>query len=130
MIRTGVSAMAGIVIAVVIVMVVEAIGHYVYPPPPGIDVSKADELARLIDSLPIGALLFVVLAWVMGAAGGAVVGSWLAPTRTLFPALAVGLFVTAAVSFTFSTIHHPAWMIVAGLGLPLPSAWIAARLAR
>ncbi|HFQ15325.1 MAG TPA: hypothetical protein ENK41_03130 [Rhodobacteraceae bacterium] len=130
MIRTILAAFAGIVIAMVVVMAVEAIGQYVYPPPPGIDVRKPEELARLIAGLPSGALVFVVAAWLTGALIGAFTGTWLSEKRSLIPAVSVGLAVTLGVLYVCYKIPHPLWMLASGLALPLPLAIATARWSR
>ena len=42
----------------------------------------------------------------------------------------VGALVVAAVILNASLIPHPLWMTVTGVLLPLPAAWLGARLAR
>lgn len=67
---TILAVVAGVVVAVVIVFVFEAAGHSIWPPPPGLDVSDPEALKALMPSIPIGAKVAVVVAWVAGAFGG------------------------------------------------------------
>ena len=66
--RTILGAVAGLVVAFFTIMLVELASHHAYPPPPGIDHNDTADMARLIGMLPFGALLMIVLAWVIGAA--------------------------------------------------------------
>lgn len=126
MLRKILAVVAGVVTCVLVVFVVEAIGHLVYPPPPGVDLHDPEAVKSLISTLPAGALLFVVLAWVLGAfAGGAVAGLI---GRSLVPAILIGAIELLFGIMTMVMIPHPVWMIALGVLLPIPSAWAGGRL--
>lgn len=63
----------------------------------------------------------------------ALLGGWLAArTSRHHPrtaALLVGALVLAGVIANITMIPHPFWMILASTLLPLPAAWLGARLA-
>ena len=124
--RIALGIVAGIVIAVACIFVVESVGHAIYPPPPGLDPTNPRDLERLMAVLPSGTLVFVVAAWFMGALAGAITANMIA--RTAVAGWAVALLVIAGGVATMTMIPHPAWMWAAGIGLPLAAALIAARL--
>ena len=126
--KTVLGVLAGIVVAVVCVFVIEFIGHSVYPPPAGLDLSNPEAAARIIAALPAGAFAFVVAGWFLGTLAGAWVAN--AVSRTGYAGWVVALFVICGGVYTLVTIPHPAWMWAAGIALPLAAAWLAQRLTR
>ena len=129
--RTLLAALAGLATAFVTIWLVEFAGHALYPPPPDIDPANTADMARLIGTLPMGALLMIVVAWVVGAFDGGFVAALLAgPARPRSAALAPGVMVTAGViGMIVAMPAHPAWMAVAGLLLPVPAALAGGALA-
>jgi hypothetical protein len=73
-------------------------------------------------------MLVVVVGWALAAFVGAWVAARIARHRRA-AALVIGLLVLAGVIANIAMIPHPLWMTVAGLALPLPLAWLAARIA-
>ena len=129
--RTLLAALAGLATAFITIWLVEFAGHALYPPPPGIDPANNADMARLIGILPMGALLMIVVAWVVGAFDGGFVAALLAGSaRPRLAALAPGVMVTAGViGMIVAMPAHPAWMAVAGLLLPVPAALAGGALA-
>jgi hypothetical protein len=126
MLRKILAVIAGVVAGGLVVFVLEGVGHHFYPSPPGIDMHDPAALKSLISTLPLGALLCVVAGWVLGAfAGGAVAGLI---SRSLTPALLTGTIQLLFGVLTMVMIPHPIWMILLGVLLPVPSAWLGARL--
>lgn len=129
--RTILGAVVGLAVAFFTIMLIELASHHVYPPPPGIDPGNTADMARLIGILPFGALLMVVLAWVIGAFDGGFVAAWIARgNRPRVAAIVPALMVMAGVvGMIVAMPAHPAWMSVAGLLLPIPAALFGAALA-
>lgn len=129
--RTILGALAGLVVAFFTIMLVELASHHVYPPPPGIDPGNTADMARLIGMLPFGALLMIVLAWVIGAFDGGFVAALIAGgNRPRIAALVPALMVMAGVVGMIVVMPaHPTWMSAAGLLLPIPAALLGAKLA-
>jgi len=129
--RTILAAVAGIVIAMLTITLVEWAGHQVYPPPPGLNPMVTEDMARIIGMQPLGALLFVVVAWVVGAFDGGLVAALISRgKRPWIAALAPALMVMAGVvAMMVMMPSHPTWMAVAGLLLPIPASLAGAFLA-
>lgn len=132
--RMLLGAVLGLVVAFVTIMCVEFLGHQAYPPPPGLDPRSTADMAALLGAMPVGALLFVVGAWVLGAFAGGMVAAAVAGANRprLAAALPALLVMAGVVAMILQMPGHPAWMAVAGLLLPLPAAlagaWLAGRL--
>lgn len=120
------AVIVGVVTAGVVVFIVEAIGHWAYPLPPGTNVRDPEAMKSLIATLPAGALLFVVLGWTLGSFAGGAVAARIG--RSLGPGLVTGAIQLLFGIITMFMIHHPMWMVALGTLLPIPAAWAGAAL--
>ncbi|MDJ0710832.1 MAG: hypothetical protein QNJ14_10595 [Woeseiaceae bacterium] len=109
------AGVAGVIVAFLLVAVVEKIGHTVYPVPEGLDFADPVAMRDYIAVLPIGALLFVAAAWLIGAAGGTCTACAIGTARPLIFALVVGGLVFIAASVNLFMIPHPIWFSIVGL---------------
>ena len=129
--RALLGLLAGLMTAVMIIALIESLGHKIWPLPvvEGLNARDPKALAALMANAPLGALVSVVLAWCAGAASGAWIGFRLAGQPH---ARAIGLGVAGviwlATGANLLAIAHPLWMMVGGLvGVPL-SGWLVVRL--
>jgi hypothetical protein len=132
MARTILGALAGVVTTYLTIMLIEFAGQRVYPPPPGLDPTNTGDMARIIGMMPPGALMFMVVAWIVGALDGGIVAALIARGRhpriaAIVPAL---LVIAGVVGMMVMMPGHPAWMAIAGLLLPIPAALAGAWLVR
>ena len=96
--RTILGAVAGLLVAFFTIMVVEFAGHQVYPPPPGLDPMVPADMAMIMQSMPLGAMLLVVVAWLTGAFDGGFVAALVARgNRPRVAAVVPALLVMAGV---------------------------------
>jgi len=107
---------------------IEGAGHWLFPPPPGIDLADPAALAKIMDQLPLGALLSVLLGWLAGTTIGAAVSAWLAPGRPFAHGLIVGMLVLACGVATMLAIQHPIWFWAATVVLSPIAAFRGAKL--
>ncbi len=129
LIRNILSIMAGTFVAVVLIVIVQAISHQMYPAPPGTDFNDPEVLAELMMNAPVGALLMVLLSYAVGTMGGAFVGAKIAisegPARQ-------GLFVTVlmliAGLMNLNAFPHPAWFWVGSILAIVGSGYYGAQL--
>ena len=120
------AVVAGIFVAVAIVFVFEAAGHGFWPPPPGVDVSNPEALKTLMPSIPLGAKVAVIVAWVAGAFGGGLVAARIAKNARF--AWIVGGVQLAFGIATMLSIPHPLAMWITGVLLPMPAAMLGGLL--
>lgn len=125
--RQLLGVIAGVVVGGLVVFLVELAGHSLFPPPPGTDLSNQEDVKRLISLLPVGALLMVLVGWLLGSLAGAWTANRIA--RTSMAGWIVAALFILLTAYNFTIIPHPAWMMAAGLAIPLASAWIASRMA-
>jgi len=128
MLRTVAAVLAGLVAAIAVITLVEAVGHSIYPPPPGIDPMAPDGMAAIVAQMPPAALVFVLFALVCGGLAGGAVSARIASARGLTEALVVGALLTIASLLNVFSVPHPIWMGALSVAIPLPAAWLGARL--
>jgi pimeloyl-ACP methyl ester carboxylesterase len=129
--RTILGVVAGMLVCVAVIMGIEALGHLAWPPPPGLDPSRPEDVAALVADAPAGAMALVVLAWVLGSFAGGFVAAKVARQRPRLAAVLVSALVLAGVVAMIVAIpQHPYWMSALGLLLPVPAALLGAALAR
>lgn len=126
--KTILAVVAGVIAGGAIVFATEAVGHSLFPPPLDINLANPEDVKRLMASLPAGAFAMVLLGWSLGCFVGALVAYSLSRKRAAAWAVAAIFMLFTAMNFMM--IPHPAWMIAAGLLIPLLSAWLALRLRR
>jgi len=69
--RSILAVVAGALLAFILIYLVEAIGHVVYPIPSDLDLNNPAAISSYVKTAPIGALLFVLAAWAVGTFFGA-----------------------------------------------------------
>jgi len=126
--RSILAAIAGLVLGVVLIAVVEFIGHYVYLPPADLDMTNPEAMKNLMTNAPVGALLFVILAWAVGSFGGGWLAARIAQKSHVMHSLIVGGLLMAAGIMKMLMIPHPMWFWVLGVAVYLPAAYAGASL--
>ena len=142
---------AGIIVMVVVVALVEAVGHAMFPPPQEVidtvmayyevsttgdpeTVAAAREarnvaIADYLRDAPVGALLFVVSAWIVGSFVGGGVAALTDRRNAVAFALAVGLVDVFGIVYTTQVdISHPLWMPVVGVAGVVVAALAAGKI--
>jgi hypothetical protein len=126
--RTILGILAGLVVAWVAMTACEFASLFLHRPPAGLDLRDPQALAAHIAAAPLSAMLVVIAGWALAAFAGGWVAARIARHR-MAAALIIGVLVLAGVIANNAMIPHPLWMTVAGIVLPLPLAWLAARAA-
>lgn len=127
--RSILVVLAGAVVAGVLIAAIEAVSSAVFPLPPGLDLHDHEAMRQHIDSLPVGAFLFVLAAWAIGAFAGSWVAARIAARARLAHGLAVGALFLLAGVLTMLSIPHPWWMWVGGIVTLGGCSYLGARLA-
>jgi hypothetical protein len=124
--RIPLGIFAGVVTGSVIAFGLESLGHMVYPPAAGIDLTNPEHFKTLMGSLPLGAQLFVVFAWAVAGFIGGMIGAWIG--RSLAAAIGVALVLVGFGVWTMTEIPHPVWMMVAGVVALTVPAYLGGRI--
>lgn len=124
--RTILGILAGLVVAWLTMSACEFASLYLHRPPVGMDLRDPQALAVHIAAAPASAMLVVVAGWTLAALLGGWVAARIARHRRT-AALVIGALVVLGVVANNMMIPHPLWMTIAGVLLPIPAAWLAAR---
>lgn len=122
-VRSLLAVVAGLVVAMIVIAGVEAVGHAVFPPPTGLDPTRAADQAQFMELLPLEAKLAVVLAWFLGSLAGTSVA--IAIARRVLPAWIVAVAIAALGLWTTQMFPHPDWMLASAVVLPLAAVLVA-----
>ena len=125
MIRGIAGVIAGVVIGTVVILLIEILGHHLYPFPPGLDPKDHAALARYMMTAPIGAWLFILAAYAAGSFTAGASGAWIA--RKSWVGWVDGGILMILGLANLLMIPHPAWFW-GSLALYLPAAGAGARL--
>ena len=130
MIRDAAAAVAGVVIAIVLIAAVQLLGHSIYPPPAGLDQTDAEAMQDYVSTLPVLALLFPLFAYFIGTFCGTLLACTIGTARAVIFAFIVGLLILAFTIANLISIPHPLWFaVIAVLGI-IGSAWLATVVAK
>ena len=122
--RKILAGIIGVFTAIALVWVVEKIGHTIWPPPPDLDYGDVDVMRAYIDTLPLGALLTVAVAWFIGSLGGTFTACRIGSARPLVYALVVGGLMFAGAAFNVTIIPHPMWFSILGIAGIFVGTWL------
>lgn len=128
-VRSIVAVLAGMVVFAFLVMAIEAVGMMIFPPPPGTDMANPEAARAAMANAPVGSLLFVLLAWIVGTFAGAWTAARIARRAPVGHGLVVGVLGLAGAIANMLMIPHPVWFWVLGVAVFLPVAWLGARIA-
>ncbi len=129
MLRSIGAGVAGLMTAMLLVWLIELIGHAVYPPPVDIDFSDPEAVRAYTAALPVAAVLFVGVSWVIGTFVGVSVACRIGRAKPVIYAVLVGGFVLAGAITMLIIIPHPLWFSVVSLPAIIAAAYAAMRLA-
>ena len=124
------AGLAGVIISMVLVWVVEKIGHVVYPPPADLNFADPDAMRAYIETLPLGALLFVAAAWFIGTLGGTCAACAIGTAKPIIFAAVVGGLMLVATVVNLVMIPHPTWFSILGVVGILIAAWLGTKCER
>jgi hypothetical protein len=130
MLRAILAFLAGAVAMSLTVAGVQMIGHHLWPLPTGIDPNSHADMARVVETLPVAAKVWVVLAYAIATAVSVLVATAIARARWKGLGIALGSLMVVLCAINLLLLPHPLWMIVATLVIPLPIAMAVARWRR
>lgn len=102
----------GVVVAVVVIIAIEMLGHSVYPPPDGLDLTNTEAMRAYVMDLPLGALLFVMAAWLVATLAGGLLACFIARETPLIYSAIVGGLVLVGTIINLMSIPHPLWFSI------------------
>jgi hypothetical protein len=127
MLRSVLGVIIGIISGFVVIYAVEHIGQLIWPVATELDLKDKAAAAAFLAGMPIGGLVTVVVAWILGAYSGSMVALLMSDRRRIAGIIPAALIFAATVLVLFM-LPHPLWMAVSGLGGIIAAGWLADRL--
>lgn len=124
MLRLILGILAGAVVGVVVIGLVEGVGHMIFPPPRGVDLTDPAQLKSVMSQVPVQAKIAVLIAWLLGILAGASTANLVAGRRR-WAGRAVALLLFAFAAWTMVSIPHPAWFMAGAVVAALVAATLA-----
>ena len=128
-IRSALVLLAGVVVAVLVVILADTIVGTLYPLPPGTDMNDPESMRTAIAAIPRPAFLLLLAGWVVAAGAGAYLAARLATRLATMHGMIVALFVLVATVANLAAIPHPTWLWLAIILIPA-AGWLGTRLVR
>jgi len=130
MLRAIFAFLVGAVAMSLTVAGVQMIGHQLWPLPTGIDPNSHEQMATIVESMPVAAKAWVVFAYAIATAVAVLVATVIAQARWKGLGIALGLLMVGLCGINISLLPHPLWMIITTLVIPLPIALAVAHWRR
>lgn len=130
MLRDILAAVTGVAVAIAVVLLAEELNHYIYPPPPGLDLNDPESMRSVVAQLPLGAFVLLLVGWALATLVGAVVAGRIGTAKAWTYPTVVGVVMLAGVASNLILIPHPLWFSIVSPLAILASAWLAWIVAR
>jgi hypothetical protein len=127
-IRSAVVLLAGVIVAVIVVGLMDSVAGHFYALPASTDTNNPQSLREAVAGLPAAAFALLVVGWALAAGVGAYVAARFAVHARAIHGLIVALFVLVATIANLAKIPHPLWLWPATLILIPAAGWAATRL--
>jgi hypothetical protein len=121
-------AVAGFIIAVLLVQGAEAIVHALYPFPPGMNPHDMNDIKKFVSTLPVLALLLVLGGWLIGTFLGTYAAARIG--RSAVPGYVLGGLLLCAGIANSIIIPQPVWFSAASFVIYIGMTLVGARLGR
>lgn len=115
--------LGGIVVAVLVILLIERIGHIFWAMPTDIDPTDTRAIGEALAAAPFAAQAVVVFAWFAGALVGALVAGLI--SRGYWPGWIVAGVIALFGVLNILMIPHPVWMQIAAVAAPLLGGFVA-----
>jgi len=117
----------GTFVAGIVIAIVEALGHKIFPPPEGVNFKDPEQVKEIMHKIPFMAKVSVLAAWGIGVLVGGSLAVWIAG-GTIWPAYMVAAVMLAAGFITMAKIPHPSWMVVGAVVVTVLAGWGAGQI--
>lgn len=126
--RAVLSIVAGVVLAMVTIFVVEWLGHQMFPPPGDLDWSNRQAVSAYMENVPVPSLAIVLFGYALASFLGGGLAAHLMKSAEWWPSVTVGGVVLLGALMNVQLIPHPGWFKAVAIILPLPCAYIGFHL--
>ena len=126
MIRNILAALAGLVVGIAVISLIQKISHSVYPFPSDVQWNNPEAARLALQQAPVGALLIVLLGYIVGSYAAGLVAAIIGPLAAKRNAILIGAVLTFTGVVNLVMLPHPGWFWVSVL-VYLPFTWLGAK---
>lgn len=119
------AVLAGLVVAVLVIFLTQAVEMLIFPPPPGFDPNNPEQLKELMLKAPAMSLVLVLIGYFLGAFIGALIATHIIKGASWMPALMVGTVLTVLGLINLIAIPHPVWFTIGALAVYFAGSFVA-----
>lgn len=130
MLRKVIGVIAGLVVAMFIITIVESLNAKFFPLPKGMDVSDREAMQAYISSLPSVTFLIVLSGYLLGSFFCGLIIRLISKSNDNTSALLAGIGLTTVGIVNFFSFEHPWWVIIVGLLIFIPATLFGFNIAR
>ncbi len=107
--RRVLAVIGGLMIGMILIGLLEGLGHLIFPPPAHLDMTDMEQVANYLTDAPIISLFWIILAWGIGAFVGGAVATLIDKTTSRTPAYILGGILSLSGIFNLIMLPHPLW---------------------
>lgn len=120
MLRKIIGVMAGLMVAMLIITVIESLNAKLHPLPKGVNIEDREAMQGYINSLPKTAFIILLSGYLLASFFCGLVIRLIAKSDDRTPAYLAGIGLTTAGIVNFFSFEHPWWVIIIGLLIFVP----------
>ena len=128
--RSALAFVAGLLIAFIAILLLEAALHLVFAMPSGPSVADPAALDQAMRAIPTLAFVGLLVAYMIGSFAGGMTAALVVDGQSSRPSVATGIALTIAGAASVFAMYHPTWFRVASLLTYLPFAYLGCLAAR
>jgi hypothetical protein len=126
MLKNILASIGGLATALGLIALLEMLDSSIYKLPPGLDSNNIEALKIYIASLPVWALLLLLLNYALASFAGGMVAGLI--SRQMRQPVTIGVLLTMANIINLHELPHPMWFMVLSSILYVPFAFIGGRM--
>jgi len=129
-VRKVLSYVAGLVTAFTVILVLEAVLHFVFTMPSSADLHDSAAIDRAMHAMPTAAFVALLMAYIIGSVAGGLTAALVSDGSSSTPSIVTGCALTIAGAANVFAMYHPTWFRVASLLTYLPFSYLGCLAAR
>jgi hypothetical protein len=121
---------AGLGTAFILILVLEASLHLIFPMPSSASTSDRAAIDQAMRAMPVAAFAALLVAYIVGSFAGGLTAALASDGSSSTPSIVTGCALTIAGAANVFAMYHPTWFRVASLLTYLPFAYLGCLAAR
>lgn len=130
MLRKILAVLVGLAAGVLVIGGMEMLGHQIFPLPEGLDMNLPENRQIYMNTAPLGALLFIPLAWAFGSFAAGLVSTLIGKDNRSRNALLCGCILLGFGIINLASFEHPFWFWPLSAFVFIPTAWLGYRVVK